>query len=37
MVVLDVHFINYEINHVLVCMRPEMAMNLGSQSGTDIG
>ena len=24
------------INHVLMCMRPEMAMDSGSQSGTDV-
>ena len=33
--VLDVCFIIYEINCVLVRMRPEMAMDLGSQSETD--
>ena len=34
--VLGVCFIIYEINCVLVRMRPEMAMDSGSQSGTDV-
>ena len=28
---------NYALNHVLICMRPELAMDSGSQSGTDVG
>ena len=34
--VLGVCFIIYEINYVLVRMRPEMVMDSGSQSGTDV-
>ena len=27
---------NYALNCIVVCMRPEMAMDSGSQSGTDV-
>ena len=33
---LDFYFINYEINCIVICMRPEMAMNSGSRSATDV-
>ena len=33
--VLGVCVMIYIINRVLMCMRPEMAMDSGSQSGTD--
>ena len=28
--------INYELNCIVICMRPEMAMNSGSRSATDV-
>ena len=34
--VLGASFIFYEINCIVMCMRPKMAMNSGSRSGTDI-
>ena len=34
--VLGAYFIVYEINCIVMCMRPEMDMNLGSRSGTDV-
>ena len=33
---LDFYFINYEINCIVIYMRPKMAMNLGSRSATDV-
>ena len=33
---LDFYFINYEINYIVIYMRPEMAMNSGSRSATDV-
>ena len=27
---LDFYFLNYEINCIVICMKPEMAMNSGS-------
>ena len=32
--VLGAYFMVYEINCIVMCMRPEMAMNSGSRSGT---
>ena len=34
--VLGAYFIVYKINCIMMFMRPEMAMNLGSRSGTDV-
>ena len=34
--VLGAYFIVYEINCIVMCTRPEMAMNSGSRSGTDV-
>ena len=34
--VLGAYFIVYEINCIVMCMRPEMAMNSCSRSGTDV-
>ena len=34
--VLGAYFIIYEINCIVMCMRLKMAMNSGSQSGTDV-
>ena len=33
--VLGAYFVVYEINCIVMCMRPEMAMVPGSRSGTD--
>ena len=33
---LDFYFINYEINCIVICMSPKMAMNSSSRSATDV-
>ena len=34
--VLGAYFIVYEIKFIVMCMRPKMAMNSGSRSGTNV-